>query len=91
VGDRPNRADCFPLDIKRNEQALFDWRRDRQEIGVTPFEVPEQQRGVAVEYVTARAKVARRAAADVRFPYAGDRRPVEPFSPIFLSQQTDAR
>src|SRR4029434_1330202 len=90
VSDRPDRADCLPLDVKRHEQALFHWRRHRQEIGVTPFEVPEQQRGIAVEHVTARAKVAWRAAADVRFPYAGDRRPVEPFSAIFFGQQTDA-
>ena len=86
--DRPDRADRFPLDIKRNQQALFDRRRHRQEIGVAPLEVPEQQRTVAIEHVAARAEVTRRASADVRLPHAGDRRPVEPLS--IFRQQADA-
>ncbi len=89
MGDRPDRADGFPLDVKRHEQALFDWWGDRQEIGVTPFDVPEQQRSVAIEHVTARAKVARCAAANVGFPRPANGRPVEPLSAIFFGEQTD--
>ncbi len=80
VDDRPDRADRFALDVKRNQQALFDRRRHRQEIGVAPLGVPEQQGAVAIEHVAARAEVARRASADVRRPHAGDGRPVEPRS-----------
>ena len=88
--DRPDRADRFPLDIERNQQALFDRRRHRQKIGVAPLEVPEQQGTVAIEHVAARAEVARRASADVRLPHAGDRRPVEPFS-IFRHEADPGR
>ena len=41
VGDHPDRADRFPLDVKWNQQAFFDRRRHRLEIGVTPFGVLE--------------------------------------------------
>jgi hypothetical protein len=41
------------------------------EIGVTSFHMPEQQRDVAIKNVAAGAEIARRAAANVRFPSTG--------------------
>ena len=89
VADRPEGADGFACYVKRNQQTLFDVRCRRQQIGVAPFDVPEQQRRVAVEHVAAGAEIARRAPADVRFPCAGDGGPEKA---LFVScQQTEPR
>ena len=90
VGHGPDRAHCFARNVERNQQCLFHRRRDRLEIGITSLYVLEQKSSVAVEYVAARSEVARRAAADVRSPHAGYRRPVEPLSAIFQRKQAYA-
>src|SRR4029434_10963282 len=90
VGDGPDRADRGPRDVKGHQQALFSRRGHGLEIGVPPFEVPEQQRAVAIEYVAAGTEIARGPAADVRVPRAGDRWPVEGLAAIVGRQQTDA-
>ena len=40
VDDRPDRADRFARDVKRNQQALFDRGHHRLKVGITPLEVP---------------------------------------------------
>ena len=41
VHDRPYRSYCLARNVKRNHQALLRGRRDWQQVGITPFEVPE--------------------------------------------------
>src|SRR5712672_1883078 len=90
VGDGPDGADGFAFDVKGNEQAFLDRRSDGLEIGVTPFKVSEQERYVAIQHVAAGAEIARRAAADVGFPYAGNGRPVEALSAVVGRKETEA-
>ena len=75
---------------ERNEETFLDSRGYRQEIGIPPFEVPEQQGSVTVKHVATRTELARRAAADVGLPDAGDSRPVKLFPAVVLCQQTDS-
>ena len=77
MGDCPEGADRFAFHVKRNQQALLARRRHGYEVGVTPFEAFEQQWAVAIEHIAARAEIARRTAADVRSPHAGDGGPVK--------------
>ena len=90
VRHRPNGADRFAMDTERNEKDLYGGRRCAQQIGVTPFEVLEEQRRVAVQYVAAGSEITRRAAAHVRFPRTRDRRPVKSLFAIVRRQQTHA-
>ena len=88
VCNHPDRAHRFSASLKGNKQPLCGQGRHRQEIRVTAFEVVEQQCGVAIEHVAARAEVARRASADVRLPQARNGRPHEAL--FVFGQQTDA-
>src|SRR5437016_14440777 len=74
---RPNRTSRFPLDIKWDQQALFDRRCQRHEVIVAPLDVAEHERGVAIEHITAGTEVAARPSAYRRLPHTGDRGPVE--------------
>jgi len=88
VGNNPDRADRLAFHVKRKHQALFSQRHHRQQIGVPPFKVLEQQRRIAVEHVTARAEIARRGATGMRLPNTGNSGQVEAL--FILCQQADA-
>src|SRR5258708_12614031 len=90
VGDGPDGADGFACEVKGNKEAFLDRRSDGVEIGVTPLQVSEQERYVAIQHVAAGAEIARRAAADVGFPYAGNGRPVEALSAVVGRKETEA-
>jgi hypothetical protein len=65
VGDCPNRVDGFSIYVKRNEQSFFGKRRRSAQVRITAFPMSEQHRNVAVEHITAGAKIARGASAEV--------------------------
>jgi hypothetical protein len=77
VHDCPYRPDGFAPDVKRNKQALFRRRRNRQRRGVRSLEVWEQKGTVTIKYVSAGTGIARRPATDMRFPHALDGWPIE--------------
>jgi hypothetical protein len=79
VGDYPNRADRFALNVNGNQQRLFNQRCCRGEVAEIAFGVRGQERCIAVQDGAARAIVARRTAALVRGPLPDDYGPVEAF------------
>ena len=78
--DSPYGSYRLAGDVKRDQQALFGRRIDWHQIGVTPFEMGEQQCTIVIEHVSARAKIARSSTSDVGIPHSGDSWPVEPFA-----------
>src|SRR5690349_22651872 len=78
--DSPDGSDRFACNVKRDQQAFFGCRNDWQQIGVAPFEVPEEQGTILIEHVAAGAEVAWRPASDVWIPHACDSRPIEPLA-----------
>src|SRR6516164_6875518 len=87
----PDCAYSFAPTVKRDQQCFLDQRYNWSEIGVAPLGMTEEQRSIAIEHVSTRPEIARRAAADVRLPTAGDRRPLEALSVVLRTQHADAR
>ena len=80
VHDSPYGSYRLAVDVKRDQQALFGRRIDWHQIGITPFEVGEQQRTILIEHVSARPEIARGSTSDVGIPHAGDGWPIEPLA-----------
>jgi hypothetical protein len=80
VHDRPDRSDCCAGDVKRNQQAFFGCWKDWHQIGITPFEMCEQEGTILVEHISTRAEVPRGTASDMGIPHAGDGGPIKPFA-----------
>src|SRR5260370_25544558 len=80
VHNRPDRSDGFAGDVKRDQQAFFGCRNDWHQIGITPFEMSEQQGTILIEHVSAGPEVPRGSPSDMVVPHAGDSWPIEPLA-----------
>jgi len=59
VHDRPDRSDCFAVNVEWNQQAFFGCGRYWQQVEVTALEMSEQQGSIVIEHVSTGAEVAR--------------------------------
>src|SRR5215813_9532256 len=75
--DRPDRADCFAVDVEWNQQAFLSCGYDWQQVWVAALEMSEQQGTILIKHVSAGAEVARGSTSDVRIPLADDSRPIK--------------
>ena len=77
MGDDPDRADGFALDVEGNQQAFLKNRLDSVPNRGSPVRDVSTPAPRSVKDRAARAEVARRSAVDVRSPLPGDRAPME--------------
>ena len=78
--DSPYGSHRLAVDVKRDQQAFFGCRIDWHQIGITPFEVGEQQCTILIEHVSAGPEITRGSTSDVGIPHAGDGWPIEPLA-----------